>query len=235
MGEAQSQVIVIWWGLTWEIKEFMMRTIKAVIAALLLAVVLSGLSLAVYLGKHIWTGNQHAVLPLSVYRSAQLNAPALNTLWAQHHIHSIINLRGAHPEALWYQDEMRLVKAHHLQHFDIALPAHGRATYPQLRRLTGVLAQARPPVLIHCRQGADRTGLASAMALLLLGAATDPLAIKAQMSWRYGIVSGHSVGYQVFSNYFDFLAHRHLQMNPSSWRRWLAQAPPMTPRYGYWY
>jgi protein-tyrosine phosphatase len=42
----------------------------------------------------------------------------------------------------------------------------------QLRRVLGLLAELEAPALVHCAVGKDRTGVAVAVALLVLGAAT---------------------------------------------------------------
>src|SRR2546421_649022 len=59
-----------------------------------------------------------------------------------------------------------------------------------IARLVEVLDRSERPILIHCHQGADRTGLASVMALLL-----RPGVPLAETRRQLGLASGHvSIG-----------------------------------------
>ena len=55
----------------------------------------------------------------------------------------------------------------------------------ELRRLVDVIDHAEYPILFHCRQGVDRTGLAAVLVLLLRTDAT-PAEARRQLSLRYG-------------------------------------------------
>jgi undecaprenyl-diphosphatase len=185
---------------------------------------------AVLLANKI-TDNIHTVLPHQLYRSAQLEFDALTQLVKRHKIKSIVNLRGVHTEATWYQSEMKLAAAQNLQHYTINLPAHGLATRAELKQLVAVLQAAPQPILVHCRQGADRTGLASAIGIILSGN-TDPQAATRQVSWMYNVLSPDSVGVQVLSNYFAWLAENHQTYGKQSFLTWLNSAAVLKAYHG---
>jgi hypothetical protein len=85
-----------------------------------------------------------------------------------------------------------------------------------------VLDRLPKPVLIHCHGGADRSGLAAAVYLLLY---TDTPIDEArrQLSWRYGhFAYGRSACLQnVLDQYEDWLAGQQLAHQPERLREWI--------------
>ena len=131
-----------------------------------------------------WT-NQHTVIPGKIYRSAQPNEGDIRDYAAGKGVKTIINLRGLCPEFGWYQDEMRASHELGISQEDITLSANALPSPNELRRVVEVLDRSEYPILIHCRRGADRTALVSAMALLLFTDATLGEA-RQQLLVRYG-------------------------------------------------
>ncbi len=131
-----------------------------------------------------WT-NQHTVIPGKIYRSAQPNESDLRDYAAEKGIKTIINLRGLCPEFGWYQDETRTAHDLGISQEDITLSANSLPPPNELRRVVEVLDRSEYPILIHCRRGADRTGLVGTMALLLFTDATLGEA-RQQLLPRYG-------------------------------------------------
>lgn len=189
------------------------------------------LSLVAVLVTNKITNNIHTVLPQKLYRSAQLDLTSMHELIQQQKIKSVVNLRGAHPAESWYQEEINLVSKENLQHYNIELPAHGLPTRAELKFLVVVLETAPKPVLVHCRQGADRTGLAAAIGVILSGN-TDPKAATRQVSWRYNVLSPQSVGLEVFNNYFAWLTAKKLPYGKASFLAWLNATTPLKSYYG---
>ena len=154
------------------------RIARTVIALAIVAFIVEALRVTA------WT-NQHAVIPGKIYRSAQPNESDIRDYASEKGVKTIINLRGLCPEFGWYQDEMRTAHDLGISQEDITLSANALPSPNELRRVVEVLDRSEYPILIHCRRGADRTALVSAMALLLFTDATLGEA-RQQLLVRYG-------------------------------------------------
>ena len=147
----------------------------------------------------------YAVIEGKIYRSAQLSAHKLQDVIHKKNIKTIINLRGAHKDEKWYRLEREIALKNKVKLYSIALPDHDLPKYQFLNALADILMMAEKPLLIHCRRGADRTGMASALALSI--ELDLPLSeLTKQFSWRYGVVPFMgSIGPRVFSSYENWL------------------------------
>lgn len=109
--------------------------------------------------------NFHTVSPGMVYRSAQLDAAALTQAVEEHGIKSILNLRGGQSSSGWYNVETNAARQLGVQHLDYELSASEELTDAQMEKLVAIIGKAPKPLLIHCKSGADRTGLVGALYL----------------------------------------------------------------------
>ncbi|WP_244483388.1 tyrosine-protein phosphatase [Mesorhizobium sp. 1M-11] len=107
------------------------------------------------------TGNFHTVVPGKLYRSAQPSAGNLEVYAKQYGLKTLINLRGAAPGARWYEDEKRVAKAMGLTMIDFQMSASHEFEVSRAKELVALLKSAQTPILIHCKAGADRSGLVS--------------------------------------------------------------------------
>ena len=130
----------------------------------------------------VWT-NAATVVPGKVYRS---NHPApfrLARLARRYDARSLVNLRGHRrcgSDALSREAASRLG----LLHVDMAFESRGAPHRERVLRFAGLYPGLAFPVLMHCKSGADRAGLASGLAILFEGGTTTE-ALR-QLSWRYG-------------------------------------------------
>jgi protein tyrosine/serine phosphatase len=129
--------------------------------ALVLGVVLA--LLGVYLTALEATGNFHTVFPGELYRSAQPLPQQMDDYARLYGIKTIINLRGGSNDDDWYRAEITESKALGITHVDFPMSAGQELTQEQAAQLIEVMRTAEKPLLIHCKRGADRTGLASAL------------------------------------------------------------------------
>jgi Tyrosine phosphatase family len=104
-----------------------------------------------------------------------------------HGIRTVVNLRGCCADFDWYLDEARATCDQDIAQEDITLSANRLPPPDELRRLIDVIDRAEYPLVIHCRQGVDRTGLA-AVAILLLTTDTPYAEARKQLGLRYGHV-----------------------------------------------
>ena len=122
---------------------------------------------SIFLGR-----NWHAVIPGQAYRCAQLSYDQLVDSVRGSGVKTVVNLRGTAPDLDWYVAESRATRDTDICQEDITLSAYRLPAPDELRRLVDVIDHATYPVLLHCRQGVDRTGLASAILMLLRTDAT---------------------------------------------------------------
>ena len=118
-----------------------------------------------FLGIQQYTGNFHAVIDGEVYRSAQMTGTQLSDYTAKVGLKSVLNLRGAAPDADWYQAEIADSARLGLVHADFALSASREVTNDEAVQLIVLMRTLPKPLLIHCKQGSDRTGLLAALYL----------------------------------------------------------------------
>ncbi len=136
------------------------------------------------IARMVFTHNEHTILEGRAYRTAQLNPRSLRKFIKKHEIKTVVNLRGR-PISDWYPAESRTTQELVVGQEDVTLSACRLPAPSEIHRLIHVLDRVEYPILIHCQQGADRTGLASAIVLLLYSDATYDEARK-QCSPRFG-------------------------------------------------
>ncbi|MCX7643716.1 MAG: tyrosine-protein phosphatase [Rhodobacteraceae bacterium] len=134
------------------------------------------------------TGNFAVVVPGEVYRSAQVTPDSIARYRRAFGIASILNLRGAHPGADWYDAELRAAADEGIVHADFALSASRRVGQSEAAELVELMEGLPKPLLIHCRHGSDRTGLAAALYLARVAGADEDTA-EGALSIRYGHVA----------------------------------------------
>jgi protein tyrosine/serine phosphatase len=138
----------------------------------------------------IWT-NFSAVQPGVLYRSNHPTPGNLAAFQRKVGINTVINLRG---QAKNGSDALSRDAARRLgmDFYDMALESRGAPHRDRILRLADILASMRPPALAHCKSGADRAGLASALFVMIQGGTTQA-ALK-QLSWRYGHIRQSKTG-----------------------------------------
>ena len=90
-------------------------------------------------------------------------------IFAAHSFRTVINLRGDNPKAQWYRDELAVCAAHDCRHFDVLLSSKRLPSREILLHLMDLMESEPKPLLVKCAGGAERTGLTSALWLLLQG------------------------------------------------------------------
>lgn len=143
---------------------------------------------SLYAGKILATNNFHTVVPGEVYRSAQVDEEEIAYYKNNYHIKSIINLRGEEPGSEWYDDEIAQSSKMGITHLNFPMRTSRELTQAQINELIEKMRTAPKPLLIHCENGANRTGLAAALYMAAIKK-QDADTADDQLSIKYGHVN----------------------------------------------
>lgn len=111
----------------------------------------------------VLNGNFHTVIEGELYRSAQPDATDIASWARDYGIRTIINLRGPQENVAWYDEEVAASARLGIRHVDFSMSASRVLDGSEADRLVEIMKSAPKPILVHCKSGADRTGLVSAI------------------------------------------------------------------------
>jgi protein tyrosine phosphatase (PTP) superfamily phosphohydrolase (DUF442 family) len=159
--------------------------------------------------------------PDRVYRSAQ-PGPELAAVIRARRLGSILNLRGGSQSDTWYASEVQTTERAGVDLYDFPMSATRRPMRRELLVLVDVFTRCRYPMLIHCKSGSDRTGLASAVYLMVAKGVPPESAVGA-FSVQYGHVPLLSTArlHEPFEEYAAWLKTRGIAHDPERFRRWV--------------
>lgn len=157
------------------------RLVRGVGLGLLGAVAAGG----AYLATLQLTGNLHTVVEGEFYRSGQPTSSQIADDATRYSIKTIINLRGDSAGSPWYDAEVAEVRRLHIRHIDFGMSARRELSASEAEQLIALMRSAQKPILIHCKDGADRSGLASALYLAAVKKSDESTA-EGQLSIRFG-------------------------------------------------
>ena len=138
--------------------------------------------------------NEAEVAP-GVWRSNQPDPRAIRGLAARG-IRAILNLRGA-TEYGSYLLEVDACRAAGIELVDFKFSSRVLPSREDVLALDALFARLPKPFLVHCKSGADRSGFAAALYLLLCEGA-DPETALRQLSWRFLHLGGGGAGIMRF-------------------------------------
>jgi hypothetical protein len=166
-------------------------------------------------------GNFHEVVPGQLYRGAQPSPEALATMIERYHIRTVLNVRGTCWPEPWYVGEATVCQERGVNLEDVSFSAVHLPSRYELKVLIDVLDRAERPIFVHCRHGADRTGIAGMTAMLLLDEQTFAAA-RGQLSINYGhLPFGKPANLDRFVKlYEDWLAKTEQSHSPKNFRQW---------------
>ncbi len=173
-------------------------------------------------GRVVLGSNEHTVIPGKIYRSAQLTQKKLERVITEKRIRTVLNLRGCCPETAWYQADAAATHAAGICQEDLTFSAKRHPPAPEIARMIEVFDRTEYPILLHCAAGADRTGLASGIALLLQPGSELSMA-RRQMWPRYGhigAVGRTGVLDEFFDAYEACLQSEGIPHSPERFRKW---------------
>ncbi len=135
--------------------------------------------------------NWAEVIPGRLYRSNHPIPSRLARAARRHGLRTVINLRGEKPNG---STELSAATAARLglDHVFLPFESRGAPHRDRVLRFHEIYRGMRTPALMHCKSGADRTGLAAGLAILFEGGGSAE-ALR-QLSWRYLHVRGSGSG-----------------------------------------
>ena len=166
--------------------------------------------------------NFHTVIPDQVYRSAQPSPGWLRSFAKSAGIRTVINLRGTCYPQEWYIEQAQTLQEIGVSLEDICLSAGRLPAQHELRQLVLALENSERPLLMHCRHGVDRTGLAACMVLLLEQEISIDEA-RWQLSPRYGHLATSRMKMlgRFFDMYADWLEREGRAHDRAAFRHWV--------------
>jgi protein tyrosine phosphatase (PTP) superfamily phosphohydrolase (DUF442 family) len=159
---------------------------RGVRRALLLAAAALCVAGGAALGLRDWWGRPRAVLPGVLYRSAQLDPDALARFAAEHGLRAVLSLRKAGATDPRLLSEEAWCRANGVELLQVPLSPTRLPPPDAARELVEALQRAPTPLLVHCEQGTDRTGLACTLYLVLLRGEDLDRAQAGQLALRTG-------------------------------------------------
>ena len=139
--------------------------------------------------RYLWT-NLHQIAP-GVWRSNQ-PGPARIARYARMGIRSIISLRGFNQKSYHLFEEEACAR-HGITLHKVVLRSRDMVDAKNMLDLLDLFKTAERPFLMHCKSGADRAGLASALYVLAEGSG-DIDEAKEQLSFKYLHLKNDSTG-----------------------------------------
>ncbi|MBY0421512.1 MAG: tyrosine-protein phosphatase [Parvularculaceae bacterium] len=127
--------------------------------------------------------NTHAVAPGRMFRSVQ-PAPADIARFARQGVRTIVNLRGDAPSGFFYLEE-EACRRHGVALENFRVYSREAPTLEILNGARALFRRIEYPAVMHCKSGADRVGLMSALYLFFEAGVPFDAALG-QLSLRYG-------------------------------------------------
>jgi len=138
----------------------------------------------------LWWHNQHLVSD-GIWRSNQPGPSRIAAL-GQAGIKTIINLRGPRQDGGWQLEAEACAKAG-ITLLDFAARSRAAPSKDMLYEARDLFAALKTPALMHCKSGADRAGLMSALYLLIAKQQPARVAMT-QLAWKYGHLKAAKTG-----------------------------------------
>jgi len=135
--------------------------------------------------------NFGTVIPGRLYRCNHPTPGRIRRLTRRYGLTTIVNLRGATGSGSYHLSRDQAQKLGVAYH-DLSLESRGAPHRDRILRLLDIWRSAPGPMLVHCKSGADRAGLAAGLCLLFEGRSAAEA--MRQLSWRYGHIKQARTG-----------------------------------------
>lgn len=165
----------------------------------------------------VWT-NFHAVIPGKVYRCNHPTPARLRRAVSKLGLRTLVNLRG-HRQCGSDALSRNAAAQIGITHLDMAFESRGAPHKDRILRFAQMYRELQFPMLMHCKSGADRAGLASALVIMFEGGTAEQA--LGELSWRYlhfrrsrtGILDAFFLRYQAQAEgripFMDWVKHEY--------------------------
>lgn len=119
-----------------------------------------------------------------LYRSAQLNETEMAEIVQKYQIKTVISLRGSPGRTMFYEPESETLAKLGVRYEFIGMSDDHFPHQDEVKKLIEIFQNAPGPILIHCRVGADRTGMVAALYEKVIQNKTVDEALE-QVSFKY--------------------------------------------------
>lgn len=163
--------------------------------------------------RPLW--NRPEPFTADAWRGNQPSAGQVHRL-AQRGVRTIVSLRGlGNIGASLF--EIEAAEKAGVTLISFRMSSRGAPRPARVNELIELMQGIEKPVLFHCKSGADRSGFAAGVYLLVTGQGTVEDA-KAQLSWRYLHFKGAKTGllYEFFCDY-----QRYCAQTPMGFQQWV--------------
>jgi hypothetical protein len=133
-----------------------------------------------------WGDNFWAVVPGRVYRSARMNPEELDRVIQEKRLRTVLSLEGGNARRPWWRQEDEVCRRRGVEHRTLYMQGFALPQPEALQQVLAVFDTAEYPLLFHCRQGADRSGLVAALYLHLYAGRPLDEAQRSELTWRKG-------------------------------------------------
>ncbi len=197
------------------------RRLRRVALTSTLVLVILALSTCWIFRRPWFQGNLAVVDAGRVVRSAQPTSHLPEWI-REYGIRSILNLRGGSAADWWYEAEVKTALGGGVTFYDFPISATKRPSRRELLVLIDTLRSCTYPLLIHCKSGADRTGLASAL-YMMVERGIPPERAEDAFTLEHGHVPlcGPEHLHEPLREYAAWLAARGLVHSPDRFRDWV--------------
>jgi hypothetical protein len=172
--------------------------------------------------RRLFLGNFGVVDPGRVYRCARrwADLPAIMGACRPASVLNLGHCRDRHP---WRVEEVREARCRGIDLNEVSIRYDRRPSREELLAILDVFDGCRYPLLIHCTDGADRTGLASALYLMAVRGVPPDRASREAFSLRYGHVPMRGIEHlhEPIREYEGWLEAHGLAHSPSRLKAWL--------------
>lgn len=168
------------------------------------------------------SNNFYAVIPHKLYRSSQPTLADIKDWQDKYNIKTILNLRG---KDIYQQEEEAInvanySKTHNIFIHSIELKSSRVLSQKELLNIIDILEQSPKPLLVHCRNGVDRTGLVSALAKILDN--QNVASAMQEFIWTKGFLPHREAEILkiLLKDYQQWLDQHRLQSNKTHFIQW---------------